>query len=763
MTELTQTVISEELSSIAVSAGSSKPCRGYQNSWEHLKDELLRLDLLIRLQLLKQRGRRIQSPLDQFKGLILTESEITGLLGIDEAISAKDESDSNREYQKLMEKRNRLEKEIQDRRAAYNETGVYLSLPHLSDLFQLTDFEQQCLVICLAPEVDRKYEKLYAYLQDDVTRKRPTVSLIMDLLLASAEERFLARSVFDAHSPLLRFRLLQVANESANGSGPLLTQSLKLDDRMVNFLLDKGSLDAQLEQIARLVTPAFKDTETDSGREERERTRCFLRAHFGDAPAPQQSVMIYCHGPYGSGKQAFAESIAHELGLFLIVADAAKMLNAPIAFEETLWLLGRECLLQPALLCLENFNSVTADDAGISSRIETLAKVAKSCCRLVILLGSQPWKPGQALRHSVFIELDFSTPNDGERRRLWEDLCRQGYELGEDVDLGIIASKFRFTRGQIEEALAAAQTLARLRSPGNARISLTDLHEGCRARSSQKLGALARKIQPHYSWTDIVVPDDVLDQLGEICQRVVHRHRVLGDWGFGRKLSLGKGVNALFAGPSGTGKTMAAEIVANELVLELYKIDLSGIVSKYIGETEKNLEQVFEAAEDSNAILFFDEADALFGKRSEVRDSHDRYANIEISYLLQRMEQYDGVTILATNRRGNLDEAFSRRLAFTVHFPFPDEANRRRIWAGIWPEEAPLDESVDLDLLTRRFKLSGGNIKNVALAAAFLAAQDASPITIAHVIHAVGREYQKMGKPLSLDELSAYALEEALT
>ena len=223
--------------------------------------------------------------------------------------------------------------------------------------------------------------------------------------------------------------------------------------------------------------------------------------------------------------------------------------------------------------------------------------------------------------------------------------------------------------------------------------------------------------------------------------------------GFYHKLSLGKGVTALFAGPSGTGKTMAAEIIANELGLDLYKIDLSGVVSKYIGETEKNLDRIFAAAENANAILFFDEADALFGKRSEVRDSHDRYANIEISYLLQKMEEYEGIAILATNLRQNLDESFVRRLAFTVHFPFPDEDSRRRIWAGIWPARTPLAPETDMDRLARRFKLSGGNIKNVALAAAFLAAGDGNLVTMEHLIHATRREYQKMGKVLSKTEL----------
>jgi len=224
------------------------------------------------------------------------------------------------------------------------------------------------------------------------------------------------------------------------------------------------------------------------------------------------------------------------------------------------------------------------------------------------------------------------------------------------------------------------------------------------------------------------------------------RDRVLQEWGFARRLSGGKGVNALFAGPSGTGKTMAAEVIAAELGLDLYAIDLSSVVSKYIGETEQNLERVFRAAEGANAILFFDEADALFGKRSEVRDSHDRYANIEISYLLQKMEQYEGLAILASNMHQHLDPAFTRRLAFTVHFPFPEADARLKIWTSVWPPELPMAPGLDFDSLAREHKLSWGNIRNIALAAAFQAAQDCGVVTMEHLQHAARREFQKMGK-----------------
>jgi SpoVK/Ycf46/Vps4 family AAA+-type ATPase len=293
--------------------------------------------------------------------------------------------------------------------------------------------------------------------------------------------------------------------------------------------------------------------------------------------------------------------------------------------------------------------------------------------------------------------------------------------------------------------------LARVRGGKVAVITARDLQDACRLHSNQRLGSLARKIAPNGTWSDIVLPDDCMAQLHEICNHVKYREHVYDDWGFGRKLTLGKGLAVLFVGSSGTGKTMAAGIIAAELGLDLYKIDLSTVISKYIGETEKNLSRIFDEAETSNAILFFDEADALFGKRSEVRDSHDRYANVEVGYLLQRMEEYQGIAILATNFRKNMDDAFVRRLHFTVEFPFPDEADRHRIWQGIWPKDTPRDESVDLELLAARYEMTGGNIKNIALAAAFLAADDGEVVRMAHVAQAALREYQKTGK-LIVDE-----------
>jgi SpoVK/Ycf46/Vps4 family AAA+-type ATPase len=315
--------------------------------------------------------------------------------------------------------------------------------------------------------------------------------------------------------------------------------------------------------------------------------------------------------------------------------------------------------------------------------------------------------------------------------------------LDKAVDAVELASRYTLTSGQIRDAVASAYNRAMQRGHP---IEMEDLFAGARFHSEVQLVDMARKIAPRYDWDDIILPPDQVQILRELVATVRGRSKVLEEWGLGQKLVSSAGVMVLFAGPPGTGKTMAAEVIAKDLGLDLYKIDLSNMVSKYIGETEKNLEKVFNEAQSSNAILFFDEADAIFGKRSGVKDARDRYANIEVSYLLQRMEVYDGVTILATNLRSNIDEAFLRRLQFAIDIPFPDEKDRLRIWQTLFPPNVPRSDDINLEEMARRFKLAGGNIRNILVSAAYLAANDGDKVTMAHLMHGTRRELQKMGR-----------------
>jgi SpoVK/Ycf46/Vps4 family AAA+-type ATPase len=366
---------------------------------------------------------------------------------------------------------------------------------------------------------------------------------------------------------------------------------------------------------------------------------------------------------------------------------------------------------------------------------------------LVILSGHKSWEL-VGNEPSRVVTVDCRGLDETGRRECWEHALRRAH-IAMDCRLSAaLAQRFDLAATQIESAVMAAKSSVQECAASDGSVVREALFAAARAQTRQRLASLALQIPVRHRWDEIVLPGDAVVQLREICCRVTGRSRVMGEWGFDDKLSLGKGTSVLFSGPSGTGKTMAAEIVAAEVGLDLFKVDLASVVSKYIGETEQNLEKIFAAADGANAIMMFDEADALFGKRSEVRDSHDRYANLEISYLLQRIERYRGIAILTTNLRQNLDEAFLRRLAFVVNFPFPDVADRERIWRRIWPSATPVADDVDFGYLASTFKLSGGNIKNVALAAAFLAANDGDVVTMAHLLHATRREYQKSGKTL---------------
>jgi ATPase family associated with various cellular activities (AAA) len=714
----------------------------YGSSWEHLWDELRRLDLRLRQQLLKQPHTRAPDPLSPFAGLVITDAEISDLLAFSDNVTTEPASERRELDQALAD----LQSEIQARRAASGQTGVHLSLPRLTQLFGLTQFEEQCLVICLAPEVHRKYDKLYAFLQDDATRRAPSVDLALNLLCARREEKLFARAAFDPAAALLKFKLIQVTDAGTEGQTPLLSRALKLDDRIANFLLGQSQPDGRLERFARMVFPREDPLGIIAEDELYQQASTFVQVYFADPLSAGRNVVLYLHGPANLDKRFVVEAVCRNFSLPLLVADVEAMKAGPMPFEQAAWLLGREAALQSAVLSLEKADCLVAESDKHLLELNSVIDSARTFSRLTFMFGARHWQPQNFTRECLYLSIAVSRPDLGACKRLWEQSLAACERLADYVDSAVLAGKFRFGLSQIQDVLGAAENLARWRSPREWRITASDLSAACRAQSSPKLGALAQKIQPKYTWSEIVLPHDNLAQLKELCEQARRRHRVYGEWGFDRKLSLGKGLNALFSGPPGTGKTMAAEVIASALELDLYRIDLSQVVSKYIGETEKNLHQIFQEAQAAHAILFFDEADALFGKRSEVKDAHDRYANIEVGYLLQKMEEYEGVAILATNLGQNVDEAFLRRMHSIIDFPFPDHEYRRQIWEVVFPHEAPLADEVDFDLLAREIKLAGGNIKNIALAAAFYAAGDGQVIQMPHLWHAARREHQKLGR-----------------
>jgi len=721
------------------SARSGTATSGYfASSLEHLLAELERIHLFI----WKQVGNTRQAHKEdsQFQGLVISEQEVDELLA--RPAGAPRFAHAGRFSPDTQAGLKRLHSDITARKLESMRHGIRLRLAGIERLFGLTSFEIDCLLICLAPELDPRYERLYAYLQDDVTKKWPSVGLVLDLLCSSFPEKLFHRARFLPGAPLIDMKLLVVHDEPGQLPSAFIGKYLRVDERVVNYLLEPGEAGPQALPWSRRVHGKKHLDEIILPAEIKER----LGAIAGRSR--QSQVILYLQGRKGSGRKAAAEALSRGSGRHLLVIDAEELLGVGVVFEATVRLIIRESRLQGDLLYWDNFDALLADDKKNQRKL--LLGEIRHCEALTFLAGETSWEPGAAEFEAEFARVEIPLPAFVDRVTLWHEALEQEETADDDVE--VLANKFRFTGGQIKDAARTAKNLARLRHTGQPCPTIDELYEACRLHSSKKLSTLGRKIKPRHKWGDIILPDDRLMQLREICNSMKYRSLVFERWGFDRKLSLGKGLNVLFAGPSGTGKTMAAEIMAGELGLDLYKIDLSTIVSKYIGETEKNLSRIFAEAETSNAILFFDEADALFGKRSEVRDAHDRYANIEINYLLQKMEEHEGVVILATNFRKNMDDAFVRRLHFTVEFPFPGEADRKRIWEKIWPQETPQGCDLDFEFMARRFEMPGGNIRNVAMAAAFLAASDGGVVNMAHLLHGTRREYQKMGKVVRQDE-----------
>jgi ATP-dependent 26S proteasome regulatory subunit len=723
-------------SQLHASAGAAQE-ECFSTSLEHLLAELGRIQLLVRAQVGRARQLHGAHDNDQLQGLVISEAEVDELLTRQPGVprfAIAPEPEGWAAVQSAIES---VTAGIAVRKAESVRRGIKPRLAELERGFHLAPFEIDCLLICLAPEVDPRYERLYAYLQDDVTRKHPSVDLLLNLLCASHQEKLARRRHLMAGAPLIDGRFLLAFDEPTQHQATLLGKYLRVDERIVNYLLGFDEPDPQLLPHVRRIKPATRLEDLVLPSETKRRL-----GQLTNNSNPDRTI-FYFQGTYGSGRKSTAEALCRELDRGLLVVNTESLLNAQNpTFTTALVLVGREAFLQGDVLYWEGFDSLLVDEK--KAQREALISAAGHFGNLVFLAGEKAWEPTSELQDPAFVRVEFERPAFADRVHLWK--AALDGRPSTEADLASLANKFRFTAGQIKDAARTARSLARWRDPETSQVTMSELYEACRVHSSRKLSTLGRKIKPHHAWKDIVLPEDRLRQLQEICNSMKYRSLVFDQWGFDRKLSLGKGLNILFAGPSGTGKTMAAEIMAGELGLDLYKIDLSTVVSKYIGETEKNLARIFAEAETSNAILFFDEADALFGKRSEVRDSHDRYANIEINYLLQKMEEHEGVVILATNFRKNMDDAFVRRMHFTVEFSFPDESDRRRIWEQIWPKETPQSPDLDLDSMARRFEIPGGNIRNIAMAAAFLAASDGGVVNMTHLLHGTRREYQKMGK-----------------
>jgi AAA+ superfamily predicted ATPase len=612
----------------------------------------------------------------------------------------------------------RLEKELIKAESATHPPALTL----LSQRLGLSRFEQRLLLLCAAMELDPDMAEFCCRAQNDPQRAYPTFALAFTLF-ADPDWSALA-----ATSPLRYWRLLDIHQP---GPRPLTVSALHLDERILNYLKGLNYLD---DRLAAYIAPLDRTDTRHGNLPASQQTVVDAILHHAQQTSNGQSQNIQLLGTDRISKQDIAYATAKTLGrqLFRMPAELLPAQSAELESLVQLW--QRESYLLPLALYLE----CGEDREGTA---------AQAMQRFVsrfngwIFVDTRELRPGLGAAGMAF---DVQKPTTVEQMSAWlteSPAINQG-------DARRLANQFNLNLSAIRDIAHSAQP----ESSDDGRGLLARLWQGCLLHTRPQLDKLAQRIESKADWNDLVLPDETKLLLKQIAEQVPNRHKVYDDWGFRQKMSRGLGISVLFAGASGTGKTMAAEVLAKELELNLYRIDLSAVISKYIGETEKNLRKVFDAAEDGGTLLFFDEADALFGKRSEVKDSHDRFANTQVADLLQRMEAYSGLAILATNMKSALDQAFLRRLRFIVNFTFPGAAERKLIWQKAFTGKVFKPETrqgdLDFDRLSQ-FNLTGGNIHSIALNAAFLAAQNNEYVTMCHVIQAVRTEFRKLDKPIN--------------
>jgi hypothetical protein len=720
----------------------------FASAGEQLAAELGWLELVLRRRAIDVAARRgSDERFDEFAGLYVSEGEIARYAGEDAPAAA---SAPDPRTAALLERIARLRAELDARTQATLRAGLEPRLQRLARRFRLSQPELRVLVCCLAPDWELRFQRYFAYLQNDVTRRRPTIQLLGELCSDDGEGARLVRLILSPDSPLLRERLLTVAQAEL----PFPARQPMVAESVGDFLAGVARPDSRL---AGMVTIRRPGGEWPTGRWY-ERHRDIVARLERPLRRDGRMSTAYVSGVSGAGKGLVVNELAKRAGVSVLRADCRAWVTAGDCTRDTLRSFRRDAVLHGCLIQLARCEAL-AEPSAAAARAAIDEFLGENPVAGILLTGTAALDEMTTLLSVPLWGFELPKPDLGERADLWQ-LAFAARALQADAALvDSLSSSFRFTPRDMTRALDSYGAERSADATGDALPRPVDrelLVRSCRDTSRHAIHRFARRIVPRRSWEDLVVPEDSRQQLAEICAGARGRRRVHDEWGFERKLALGAGLNVLFAGPSGVGKTMSAEIVAGELGLDLFAVDLSCVVSKYIGETEKNLALVFDEAESTNCVLFFDECDALFGKRTEIKDAHDRYANIEVNYLLQRVDQYEGIVILATNLRSNLDAAFTRRIRYAVEFPFPEAQHREQIWRRVFPEETPVASDVDMEFLARQFKLTGGSIRNIAVNAAFLAASNGGRVGMKHLIHATRRELQKMGKSCTKTEFGRY-------
>ena len=721
----------------------------YETSGQHLRDELARIDLLIRAQVVRwQMTIGAQKPENLWGMVHVTEAEITHYLAAD--VSPPDHVPF--EVMEAMRPFREAEEEAAERireSETITESTVDLRLNRLCRTLGLTYIGRDLLLLCMLPEIDVRYRRIYGYLQDDASRAHPTVELLLQIVLHKIGSFEGARAYLAPAQPLLRNRILVLGAPDEGCS----SRFIRVDDRIASFLLGSDEFDIRLQGIVSGVpsVAGWDDVLAPAA----------LVAQLRDFTeySRLRPAAVLLHGPFGAGQETSARAICayHDRPLIRFGVDAA--LRDPAKWEPSVDLVYREARLLASAIYVDGIERLLEEDRS-ACYWEYLLHAAQAFQGITFLAGEAPGGSSRRVHDARLVRFEFPLPHFELRRDIWlAALPPETLPANRDSAAATLAAAFQLTEGQVREAVAAARAAAQLRSFSASRITLDDLHEACRRQSGRRLLGFARRIEPnrHLTLDDVVLSEPNKTQLRELLNRVRLRSRVETEMGFRRKTALGKGLVVLFTGPPGTGKTYCAELIANQQGIDLYKVDISAIVSKWVGQTEQNLSRVFNEAEDSNALLFFDECDSLFGQRGETgSEASGRWANLQVNYLLTRIEEYTGVVVMATNLRKNIDEAFIRRIQVIIDFPTPDAGMRFQIWKRTLPEACTAISDEELRVVSDRFPLTGGNIRNASIEAAFRAlGAGREKIAIRDLVDSIAREYQKLGKPITQGEFGA--------
>lgn len=625
------------------------------------------------------------------------------------------------------------------------EAGHLLPLEYLIKIFKLDYFEIHSIIMGLLPELDRRFELVFSVLNQESKGHLLSVNLVIALYNhLELPNKYLV--YFQDNTRLMRFFYsLHYNNEYSN-----LSAVLKLNKRILSLIIGR-----EWEKLAwfmeerRYIPEEGEKNFSFFHKEVSNKILSIYRNKMQNDSS--NSVFFHLYGPKGIGKHFLVKTFAKECNCGAIFIKSSVFEDITVyernnLLNEILF----ECLVGQTLLCF------VMDRNHKVNQIEHLIlsiRDVREYIGVVFLIAENEQKDIMKIMGHNSVSIPITIPSRAEGLELWNILSKD-YCLDSTVNMEQIADKFQLTPGQMKHILEAAQSKSWLNNKDS--ISKEILISCCYKEMEHQLWKKATKIDCIYDWKDLVLPKAQLTILKTACDQMKYRHIVYEQWGFNQKMNYGTGLSMIFTGSPGTGKTMASQVIANELDLELYKVELAAVVSKYIGETERNLNEIFDEAMKSQAILFFDEADVLFSKRTEVKDSNDKYNNMEAAFLLQKMEAYSGISILATNYIQNMDDAFRRRVKFLIDFPLPDMEYRKKLWESVFPKDLPLNIDIDFDYLARNFELSGSNIKNTAIHAAFLAASSGQNVGMEQLVKALKNEMTKNGKMLSKEDFGEY-------